>query len=269
MYEQLRQDGIEMKIQPVEKMQLVVAFSKKTIKILFKTTIEFKIEKARFEQEILVVDKLIHDIVFGIDFICDHNAAIQCGDDGIEIELESEDRNIIIINAIMIEQEAPDITNCTAEEMDSFFEILNITKEEVDESDEPLFTQREIVEVLMSDEVESDEEKRVTEKTDTEERGERTEEKMIERIIEEEKDRSITMLNLHGPFFGAKSEQKYALSLTDARNGSKNTYYMPDKRLKTLIANKYLKTEKKPDIIVTDRDNSGMIRGGYFVTGWE
>lgn len=36
----------------------------------------------------------------------------------------------------------------------------------------------------------------------------------------------------------------------------KKTYYMPDKRLKTLtdtIANKYLKTERKPDIIVTDR----------------
>ncbi|XP_029669881.1 uncharacterized protein LOC115239478 [Formica exsecta] len=92
IYDQLKQNGIKMKIQPVEKMQLVGAFLRKAIKILFRTTIEFKIEKARFEQEILVVDKLIHDIVLGIDFICYRNAAIQCGDNGIEIELESEDR---------------------------------------------------------------------------------------------------------------------------------------------------------------------------------
>lgn len=75
--------------------------------------------------------------MLGIDFICYRNAAIQCGDSGIEIELESEDRNIVTINAIMLEQEAPDITiNCMAEEMDSFFGILNITEEEIDESDE-------------------------------------------------------------------------------------------------------------------------------------
>ncbi|XP_029673099.1 uncharacterized protein LOC115241474 [Formica exsecta] len=115
---------------------------------------------------------------------------------------------------------------------------------------------REIVEVLMSDEAESDAENRGIKDFDKKERGERAKENMIERIVEEEEGKSIAMLNLHGPFFGARSEQKYALSLTDARNGSKKTYYMPDKRLKTLtdtIANKYLKTERKPDIIVTDR----------------
>ncbi|XP_070154049.1 nucleolar protein 58-like [Polyergus mexicanus] len=134
--------------------------------------------------------------------------------------------------------------------------MLNITKEEIEEGEEPLFPQREIVEVLMSDEVESDAEKRETKDTDRKERGERTKENMIERIVEEEEDKNIAMLNLHGSFFGAKPEQKYALSLTNARSGSKKTYYMPDKRLKTLtdtIANKYLKTERKPDIIVTDK----------------
>lgn len=257
-YEQLKQDGIRMEKQPVEKMQLMGAFSKKTIKILFNTIINFTIDKTRFEQEILVVDKLIHDIVFGMDFICDHNAAIQCPhsspEEGIEIELESKDKNIVIVNAIMIEQEAPDITNCTAEEMGSFFGILNITEEELDEGDEPLFTQREIVEVFLSDESEG--ENRDVKNRETEERRERTNTMAIEKIAEEEKNKNVAVLNLYGPFFGAKLDQKYALMIIDARSGSKKTYYMPDKRLKTLmdtITNKYLRTERKPNAIVTDR----------------
>lgn len=72
----------------------------------------------------------------------------------------------------------------------------------------------------MSDEAESDAENREIKDFDREERGERAKENMIERIVEEEEGKSIAMLNLHGPpFFGARSEQKYALSLTDARNG--------------------------------------------------
>ncbi|XP_029679911.1 uncharacterized protein LOC115245642 [Formica exsecta] len=254
-YDQLRQDGIKMEIQPVEKIQLIGAFSKKTIKILFKTVIEFRIERARFEQEILVVHKLIHDIVLGMDFICGHNASIQCGEDGIEVELESEDQNVILINAIMIEQEVPDITNCSAEEMDPFFGILNIT-EEIEDGEEPLFTQKEIVEVFLSDKGNSEEENRSTRNRETGEKGEQTKERLLEKIAEEEIGKNVAMLNIHGPFFGAKTEQKYALTMTDIRSQAKKTYYMPDKRLKTLtdiIANKYLKTERNPKVIITDR----------------
>lgn len=76
--------------------------------------LEFKIEKAMFKQEILVVESLIQKIVFGMDFLYEHNAAI-CENDGIEIELESKNQQLLIINTIMIEREMPYITNCTPE----------------------------------------------------------------------------------------------------------------------------------------------------------
>lgn len=89
-YERIKQENIKIEIQLVENLQLIGAFSKKATKILFKTEVEFKINNAMFKQEILVVEKLIHEIVFGEDFLYTHSVSIQCGKDGIEIELESD-----------------------------------------------------------------------------------------------------------------------------------------------------------------------------------
>lgn len=67
-YEKIKQENIRMEIKPIENLQLVGAFSKKATKILFKTKIEFKINNAIFTQEILVVEKLIHEILGWISY---------------------------------------------------------------------------------------------------------------------------------------------------------------------------------------------------------
>lgn len=101
LYDELRENGIEMTEIPITKFPVRGAFSDKGEIIANKIFVEIEIGEKKYNEEFYIAKRLPYRMLLGIEFLMAHQAIIECASNRIELQLDEESRIMAIEETIV------------------------------------------------------------------------------------------------------------------------------------------------------------------------
>ncbi|KMQ92189.1 retrovirus-related pol polyprotein from transposon, partial [Lasius niger] len=103
LYDNMTNEGVEMRIIPIKKFLLTGAFSDRGQPIAHRKQINFRTGEEEYTHELYVVRNLAYEMILGIDFLSERKAILQCGKE-FTVEFLEKNEQSAELNAIAIEE---------------------------------------------------------------------------------------------------------------------------------------------------------------------